>query len=103
MNLNPKTAAILSYIWWPGLLIAFIINNKNYSSFTAFHIRQAIGLSLISLASGLLVKFGIPIIASILFWSYFAGAVYGILTAIKGETKPVPFLGDLFQDWFKSI
>ncbi|MCK5814839.1 MAG: hypothetical protein KAH07_02735 [Flavobacteriaceae bacterium] len=103
MTINPKTAAILSYIWWPGLLLAFILNNKNYSSLTSFHIRQSIGLSLISFAAGLSAHFGIPLLSTILFWSYFAGTIFGILSAIKGETKPVPFLGDMFQDWFKSI
>ncbi len=98
-----KTAAIISYLWWIGLLIAFIMNNSKRNSFTSFHIRQSIGLSLISLASGLLVNFGIPLVGTIFFWGYFAFLVFGILTAIKGETKPVPFIGDLFQDWFKNI
>jgi uncharacterized membrane protein len=28
---------------------------------------------------------------------------YGISSAIKGETKPVPLLGNYFQKWLKSI
>jgi uncharacterized membrane protein len=28
---------------------------------------------------------------------------YGIFSAIKGETKPMPILGDLFQKWFSNI
>jgi uncharacterized membrane protein len=29
--------------------------------------------------------------------------VIGFLGAINGEEKRVPFVGDLFQDWFKGI
>jgi hypothetical protein len=28
---------------------------------------------------------------------------YGIFSAIKGETKPIPLLGTLFQKWFTNI
>jgi hypothetical protein len=28
---------------------------------------------------------------------------YGIFSAVKGETKPVPLLGVYFQKWLKSI
>jgi uncharacterized membrane protein len=28
---------------------------------------------------------------------------YGIFTAISGDTKPIPLLGNLFQKWLKSI
>ncbi|PCI12022.1 MAG: hypothetical protein COB73_00055 [Flavobacteriaceae bacterium] len=100
---NEKTAAIISYFWWIGLLIAFIMNNNNRSYFTSFHIRQAIGLSIISFFLGLLVQIGFWGIAQVLFLGLFVLWVIGLLSAIKGEAKPIPFVGDLFQDWFKSI
>jgi hypothetical protein len=28
---------------------------------------------------------------------------YGIFTAIKGETKPMPLLGAYFQKWLSNI
>lgn len=107
MQINPsnneKSAAIISYFWWIGLLIAFIMNNKNRSYFTSFHIRQSIGLSILSFFIGLISQSGILIVTQILFLGVFVLWVIGLLGAIKGETKPIPLLGDLFQDWFKSI
>ena len=100
---NEKTAAIISYFWWIGLLIAFIMNNNVRSRITSFHIRQSIGLSLISFVLGIFTKFGIEMFASILFLGLFVLWVIGLLSAIKGEEKPIPFVGDLFQDWFKNI
>lgn len=100
---NEKSAAIISYFWWIGLLIAFIMNNNNKSYFASFHIRQSIGLSLLIFVIGFVTKYGIPLLGSILFLGAFVLWVIGLLGAIKGETKPIPLLGDLFQDWFKSI
>jgi hypothetical protein len=28
---------------------------------------------------------------------------YGIFSAIKGETKPMPLLGEYFQKWLKNV
>ena len=98
-----KTAAIISYFWWIGLLIAFIMNNNKRNYFTSFHIRQAIGLSILSFAIGLITKYGIELVGSILFLGWFILWVMGLLSAIKGEEKPVPLVGDIFQDWFKNI
>ena len=100
---NEKLAAIISYFWWIGLLIAFIMNNNNKSYFASFHIRQSIGLSLLIFIIGIVTKYGIPLLGSILFLGAFVLWVIGLLSAIKGETKPIPLLGDLFQDSFKSI
>ena len=40
-----KTIAIISYITWIGLLIAFFMHNEKRNAFAAFHIRQSIGIS----------------------------------------------------------
>lgn len=100
---NEKTAAIISYFWWIGLLVAFIMNNKHQSYFASFHIRQSIGLSILSFFIGLISQSGILIVTQILFLGLFVLWAIGLLGAIKGETKPIPFIGDLFQDWFKNI
>ncbi|NEW79781.1 MAG: hypothetical protein GZ086_10245 [Gelidibacter sp.] len=98
-----KTMALISYITWIGTLIAFVMNNDKHNSFAAFHIRQMVGLSLFAFGIGFLSKyigtFGFGIIGIFLFILW----VIGFMGAIKGEEKKVPFVGDLFQDWFKGI
>lgn len=98
-----KTAAIISYIWWPGLIIAFIMNNNKRNYFTSFHIRQSIGLSIISFFISILTRFAFPIVGSALFLGLFVLYAIGILGAIKEEEKEVPFLGEKFQEWFRNI
>lgn len=97
-----KTMAIISYITWIGTLMAFIMNNEKHNSFAAFHIRQMIGLSLFSLGISIIARIAGPV-AGILGIGLFVLWIIGLMGAIKGEEKRVPFVGDLFQDWFKGI
>ena len=98
-----KTMAIISYLTWIGTLIAFIMNNEKHNSFTAFHIRQMIGLSLFSIGNGFLSTYVGMQVSVIIMLGLFVLWIIGFLGAIKGEEKRVPLVGDLFQDWFKGI
>ncbi len=99
-----KTIAITSYILIIGALIALTMNAEKKNPYAAFHIRQALGLSIMFLALGSIVSrfdninitFAMWIFMSIL-WSY------GIMTAAQGNTRPIPVLGPLFQKVFKTI
>ena len=100
-----KTMAMIAYITIFGLIIAFIMNNEKKNSFTAYHVRQSLGLGITGLA--LAVVNYIPYIGWILgmlgtillivLW------VMGLISALNGEEKPVPVLGEKYQEWLKGI
>lgn len=99
-----RSTAITSYILIVGVLIALSMNGDAKNKYASFHIRQALGLSLTFLALSIIVPhFGnasveIPMwIFIMVLWSY------GIITAVKGQTTPVPLLGAFFQKIFKGI
>lgn len=98
-----KTMAIISYIFWLGLVIAIFMNNKDKNTFTSFHIRQSFGILLFNLAAGFAFNYihpffgGIIAVTSVILW------ILGLLSALKGDEKEVPFLGKLFQDLFKGL
>lgn len=100
-----KTMAIIAYITIFGLLIAFIMNNDKKNSFTAYHLRQSLGLGATGLALSVIniipiLGWLISILGSlflIVLW------VIGLMGAINGQEKPVPVLGEKFQEWFKNI
>ena len=99
-----KTAAITSYILGIGVFIAMSMNAEDKNAFASFHIRQALGLFLTFISLGLIVNNFDSLMISIPMWIFvFVLWSYGMLTAVKGETKPVPLLGKLYQKWFKSI
>lgn len=100
-----KGAAIVAYITWVGLLIALLAMHKKGNAFSAFHLRQSLGIYLIGVI--LLVVAIVPIIGWII-----AGVggllllinwLIGIIGAASGSTKPVFLFGNAFQNWFKNI
>lgn len=99
-----KTMAIISYITVIGTLIAFIMNQNKHNHFASFHIRQSVGIFTIGLLVNFIQRFTnfgfldmILGIAVLVLW------VIGLIGAIQGQEKPVPFLGDQFQEWFRNI
>ena len=93
-----KTMAIISYLTWIGLLIAFIMNNDKKNEFAKFHIRQ----SLLIVLAFIVVSF-IPILNFVLWVVLFILWVIGLIGAINGEEKKVPLLGEYAQNWFKGL
>ena len=99
-----KTTAIVSYILLVGVLIALSINSDDKNKFASFHIRQSLGLTVSFISIGLLISnfSNTQIYAS--FWIFFSVLfVFGIISAVKGETKPVPLLGNFYQKVFKNL
>lgn len=99
-----KTAAITSYILGIGVFIAMSMNSEDKNAFASFHIRQGLGLTLTFISLGLIISNFDSLMISAPMWICISILwSYGIFSAIKGETKPVPLLGNLFQKWFATI
>jgi len=99
-----KNMAIISYITIIGTVVAFIMNNDKKNSFASFHIRQMIGLFLLSIVVSLIIRFAnLGVSGSFLNLIPFVLWIIGFIGAIQGQEKKVPVLGDMFQDWFKGI
>lgn len=99
-----KTAAITSYILGIGVFIAMSMNSEDKNTFASFHIRQGLGLTLTFISLGLIISNFDSLMISAPMWICISILwSYGIFSAIKGETKPVPLLGNIFQKWFATI
>ena len=99
-----KTAAITSYILGIGVFIAMSMNSEDKSAFASFHIRQGLGITLTFISLGLIISHFDSLMISAPMWIFVLVLwSYGITSAIKGETKPVPLLGAFFQKWLSSI
>lgn len=93
---DPKTVGIIAYLTLIGWIIALVLNNPK-SDFASFHIRQMLGLILLSLI-GI-----IPIIGWIFSIFVFVLWILGFIGAVQGEKKPVPLFGEMFQKWFSTL
>lgn len=106
--MDEKTTGIVSYIGLIGLIIAFVMD-KDKSPFSRFHIRQNIGINILWVVLWILsivlgsISSVLGLIIWVLFLFPFVLWIIGIIGAVKGEMKPVPVVGDKFQEWFKSI
>ena len=99
-----KTAAITSYILGIGVFIAMSMNADDKNAFASFHIRQGLGITLTFISLGLIISNFDSLLISAPMWICVSVLwSYGIFTAIKGETKPMPLLGAYFQKWFSNI
>lgn len=99
-----KTAAIISYILIFGPLIAISMNSENKNSYASFHIRQGLGITLTFILLGLTISHFESIMIAAPMWVFISVlSVYGIFTAARGETNPLPLLGSFFQKWLKFL
>jgi uncharacterized membrane protein len=99
-----KTAAITSYILGIGVFIAMSMNSEDKNTFSSFHIRQGLGITLTFISLGLIISNFDSLLISAPMWIFVSVLwSYGIFSAIKGETKPMPLLGTYFQKWFSNI
>lgn len=100
-----KVAAILAYITWVGLIIAFVLNMEKKNEFAKFHIRQGLMIVLASIAIGII--WIIPIlgwIVGFIGWIVlFVFWIMGLVSAINGTKKEVPLIGKWGQEWFKGL
>ena len=99
-----KTAAITSYILGIGVFKAMSMNSEDKNAFASFHIRQGLGITLTFISLGLIISHFDSLMISAPMWIFVLVLwSYGITSAIKGETRPVPLLGNFFQKWLSSI
>lgn len=99
-----KTAAIISYVLIFGPLIAISMNSENKNTFASFHIRQGLGITLTFITLGLTISHFESLLIAAPMWIFISVlSVYGIFTAARGETNPLPLLGNFFQKWLKFL
>ncbi|MCG8525925.1 MAG: hypothetical protein MI748_06075 [Opitutales bacterium] len=96
--MDGKTKAIVSHITLIGWIIALVINNSEKDELASFYIRQNLGIILLGFVSGLIPVVNLfAWIVVLVFW------VMSLIGSIQGEQKLTPWLGQYFQDWFKSL
>jgi uncharacterized membrane protein len=91
-GIDGKAIAIISYLTLIGWVIALILHGNNKSDIGAFHLRQALGLGVLSMIFAF-----IPILGWILNIGVLVLWILGLISAVQGEKKAVPLVGAFFQ------
>ena len=109
--MDSKTIAWLSYITIIGWIVAYV-NHSNAvvkAPLATFHLRQSFGLMVLYFGVWILnfmLVFVAPIVGTIFWLFYLVLLVFwiiGLVNAINGQEKPLPFFGLQFQQWFNFI
>lgn len=106
--MNNKTRAVLSYITPVGWLIAYFSGKENADALLRYHLKQSLGMALISIILNIalyvvasfipaLSFLGITGLAIIIFW------ILGMINAANEALKPVPVFGKSFEQKFSFI
>jgi uncharacterized membrane protein len=111
---NNMAVGILSYL---GILwiVAFIIHGNGKTAFGAYHLRQGLGLLIITVALWILLtiltmlffSLGmlgiIGILSTVLWLSILVFVILGIVNAAQNKMAPLPIIGPMFEKWFAGI
>lgn len=106
--MNSKVQSILSYlgVLW---LIAYFAGKNERDDFSRYHLKQGLGLFLVSIALNLLSSIIVLIAPKLVFvigllaLFLFIVLVIGIIHAVNEVKKPLPFIGKIFEDKFGFI
>ncbi len=100
-----KQIGIIAYLTVIGLIIAFVMNSEKKFPFAQYHIRQMLGLFVSGVAIGLIgiIPFLGWLIVIVGVFVLFYMWVMGLIAAINGQMKPMPFLGKKYEEWFNEV
>ena len=103
-----KTAAILAYITLIGFIAAVVIHSSKKTRLGAFHLRQTLGFMLTGIVAAVaqVVLAFIPILGWLAVLAMWCGLlvcwVHGLMAAVNGQMKPMPIVGEFYQQTFKN-
>jgi hypothetical protein len=102
--MKPKgyTAAIVAYITFIGLLIAYFINREDKHPFATWHIKNMFGLVIVLFISQVMQGYYL-VAGEVIWWFAFLSWLYSLSMAVLGNAKGLPYLSDRFQEWFKFL
>ena len=103
--MDQKTISWVSYITIIGWIIAIVSYNGSIekSSLARFHLRQSLGLIITAVAIYFaMIIFSMMIgllgtLLSILNLGVLVLWIIGLISAVNGEEKPVPLVGEFYQ------
>ncbi len=103
--MNAKTKAIVSHLFVIGWIIALVVNMNKKEEYASYYIRQNLGFIIISIALSVLNV--IPVLGQVI---WFIGGILlfifwlmSLIWSAQDVMKPVPWLGEQFQSWFRGF
>ncbi|MCH7784315.1 MAG: hypothetical protein IIB06_02710 [Bacteroidetes bacterium] len=98
-----KNKAIIAYITFVGMLIAYFMNRDEKHEFATYHIKNMFGLVLLLFISQV-TQANIHLLAGEILWLFSSIFwLYSLLMAFDNKKKGIPWLSEKFQEWFTFL
>ena len=100
-----KSKAIIAYITFIGMLIAYFMNREDKHEFATWHIKNMFGLVLWLIIAQVSHKYVNEWLGDILWFTSFIAWLFCLIMAIANANKKkgIPFLSEKFQTWFTFL
>jgi len=96
--MNPKLKSMVAHLTPVGWLLALILNSIKKDSMTSFYLRQLAGIYICFFITRFIPEY------YIIAWGFFfVFWTYSFVGTVKSTENSVPFIGALFQKWFRKI
>ncbi len=102
-NTQEKTYALIAYLTFIGLIIAFFLNKDKKYPFVTYHIKNMFGLVIILFVAQLLQTLTDPRLGEAIWLLSFVFWSFSIATIIFNKKKSIPWLSEKFQEWFTFL
>ncbi|MBR7087773.1 MAG: hypothetical protein IKI38_00320 [Mogibacterium sp.] len=88
--------ALISYLSWPGWIIAVLIRDKT-DLFATHHINQSLILNILSVIAGFAGRLPVAggLISLVLSFAVLVLWIMGIIRAVMWDDRPLPLIGGI--------
>lgn len=98
-----KNIAIVAYITFIGMFIAYSINRDKKLVFVTAHIKNMCGLVFGLLIAQTTQEYINSQLGDLLWWVVFSLWVYSIIAVLQNKLPNIPYLSEKFQQWFTFL
>tara|TARA_B100000795_G_scaffold104061_1_gene76757 strand:- start:28957 stop:29283 length:327 start_codon:yes stop_codon:yes gene_type:complete len=98
-----KNKAVIAYITFVGMFIAYTMNREEKHAFATAHIKNMCGLVFGLLIAQTTQAYIYPELGDILWWAAFSLWVYSLVAVLQNKEPNIPFLSEKFQEWFTFL
>lgn len=106
MDQDTRNISIAAYITPVGWIIAFVAQQvcNCHTPFAIFHLRQGLGLALITTLFYVIVSaLHLFLLTQFFYLVACAGIIYGLLQVVAEKQKAFPLIGKALNCWFGFI
>lgn len=106
--MNNKVLSIVSYISLIGWLIAFFVGKEKADDLLRYHLKQSLGLVIVSIIFQIIITIVLSIIPSLAVIGYIGYVflilmIIGIINAANEKKKPLPIIGNWAANSFAFL